>query len=170
MGAAICIESIRLLVLCSYTSDSDHSTRQPTNTNSRSRTGAAAKDEDGYVEVTRHKRRPLKLGTAEALDGDVNAFSGGPKRVWINIYRVNKTATEEIIRDYVKKKAGLADMIVVKEIPKEGATLKSFLVVAPLAKKDELYDTAFWPKYVGIRRFSFDRNRDFLESVGDLGF
>lgn len=108
------------------------------------------------------------MGTAEVTAADTT-FTGGERRVWVNIYRVNKSATDSAVKDYIVNKPNFANVTVyVKEIPNENSSLKSFLVIAPLDKKDLLYDPSFWPKNVGIRRFDFNRHRDFLDQAGSF--
>lgn len=73
---------------------------------------------------------------------EAKGFAGGDRRVWIYIYRVMKSASETIIENYIKAKPDFAgSSILVKEIPSKEGTLKSFVIVAPLEKKDELYKT-----------------------------
>ena len=111
-------------------------------------------------------RNTKKLGTSDA---SVNGFEGGDRRAWLHIYRVKRTADEKIIADYIKRKPGFENEIVtVKELPTENNRLKSFVVIAPLNKKEELYETAFWPKMVGIQRFDFRRHREFLSQAGSF--
>ena len=46
----------------------------------------------------------------------------------------------------IKKQNGFEnEKVSVKEFPGENHHLKRFVVIAPLVRKDELYNTAFWP-------------------------
>jgi len=46
--------------------------------------------------------------------------------------------------------------------------MKSFVVIAPLHNKDDLYDTSFWSNNVGIRRFDFVKNKEFLKTFDEV--
>lgn len=121
-------------------------------------------------EPKQHFRQPKRFGTGETpLDAKTKGFTGGERRVWISLYRVLKTATSEIVHNYIKSKEGFQDVrIIVKEITVPEDQLKSFVVVAPLSKKDDLYNTEFWPKNVGIRRFDFNKHRDFINNTTEF--
>lgn len=72
-------------------------------------------------------------------------------------------ATEKQILDYITAKPGFDERNTnVEEIPSDNGHLKRFLVTAPLTKKDIMYQSDFWPKNVGVKRFSFERNKKFL--------
>lgn len=112
-----------------------------------------------------NKRRRKNLGTGSA---DLN-FEGGDRRAWIYLNRVKRTATEDIITNFVKQKDGFETAeITVKEIPTAEDRLKTFLVIGPLQKRNELYNNEFWPKNVGVKRFHFDKHKDFLSEHPDL--
>lgn len=125
---------------------------------------------DRSQEPKQHFRQPKRFGTGEIpLDAKTKGFTGGERRVWISLYRVLKTATSEIVHNYIKSKEGFQDVrVIVKEITVPEDQLKSFVVVAPLSKKDDLYNTEFWPKNVGIRRFDFNKHRDFINNTTEF--
>lgn len=114
--------------------------------------------------------RPKKrLGTGENFEGAGGSFGGEERKAWLYLYRVKKTATAEIIRSYIQGKAGFQNInICVRELPGSEGQLKSFVVVVPIEKKDEMYELSFWPKYVGIKRFDFQRHKDFLSTAGSF--
>ncbi|XP_045468263.1 uncharacterized protein LOC123676430 [Harmonia axyridis] len=116
--------------------------------------------EKEFKKVTYRKRRPKKnLGTAEISEDETkNGFSGGERKVWLYIYRVNRVTTEKEIIDYITNKPGFDKYTTnVEEIPSGEDQLKRFLVTAPLIKKDIMYQPEFWPKNVGVKRFDFEK-------------
>ena len=122
-------------------------------------------EQDNWKQVTRPQRRRYtnqkRLGTAEVNED----FRGAGKKVWIYLYRIQNNATEQKIIEYIKKQDGFEnERVTVKEIPDAKSQLKKFVLTASFKKKDQLYDTAFWPANVGIRRFDFEIHRDFLRS------
>lgn len=121
--------------------------------------------EKEFKKVTYKKRRPKKnLGTAEISEDETkNGFSGGERKVWLYIYRVNRVTTEKEIIEYITNKPGFDKYTTnVEEIPSGEDQLKRFLVTAPLIKKDIMYQPEFWPKNVGVKRFDFEKNKKFL--------
>ena len=107
------------------------------------------------------KPRHHRLGTGQVT---LKTFCGPEKRAWIYLYRVNTGATEQQVREHIIGHQGFDNhKVTVKELPGEPNQLKRFVITAPLSKKDELYDTAFWPKNVGIRRFDFKKHQGFLK-------
>lgn len=101
--------------------------------------------------------------------GESGSFAGEDKKAWLYLYRVKRSATAEIISEYIKRKEGFQSVgICVKELPGGENQLKSFVVVVPFDKKEDLYNVAFWPRYVGIKRFDFQRHRDFLSTAGSF--
>ena len=111
-----------------------------------------------------HKRRsqpPKRLGTAKVGNSE---FSGTDKKVWIYLYRIKSSATEQKITDHIMKNDSFSnEKIVVKDIPGVPDKPKRFVVCAPFSKKDQLYDPEFWPENVGIRRFDFKKHHTFLQ-------
>ncbi|XP_045463871.1 uncharacterized protein LOC123673435 [Harmonia axyridis] len=102
--------------------------------------------EDGnqYQNRKVNKRRMGTIGTGRETGN--KDFGGVQKKLWIYIYRVNKTYTEDKVHTYIKQKTGLADnKIWTKEIPVKGNGLNRFVVTAPLDKKELLYSSDFWP-------------------------
>lgn len=99
-------------------------------------------------------RRVMVLCTGKISEEQKESgFSGMERKVWLNIYRVNSHVTSDMIAHYIKDKDGfLEEKVTVGEIPTK-TPLKQFVVMAPLKRKDELYETSFWPPGVGIRRF-----------------
>lgn len=111
-----------------------------------------------------NKRRMGTIGTGS--DTNNQDFGGVQKKLWIYIYRVNKTCTEDKVHTYIKQKTGLTDKeIWTKEIPVKGNGLSRFVVTAPLDKKELLYSSEFWPAGVGIKRFNFEKHREFLQTI-----
>lgn len=126
-------------------------------------------DDFGYQRGQR-RRMKKRLGTCEQ-PGDEGAagFSGGERRVWLYIYRVNRQTTSEMIENYIRSKPDFGDVPVkARELPTDEGRLKCFVVVAPLTYKDTMYKSNFWPVNVGIRRFDFERHRDFLQENRDF--
>lgn len=124
--------------------------------------------EDGnqYQNRKVNKRRMGTIGTGRETGN--KDFGGVQKKLWIYIYRVNKTCTEDKVHTYIKQKTGLADNeIWTKEIPVKGNGLNRFVVTAPLDKKELLYSSDFWPAGVGIKRFNFEKHREFLQTINN---
>lgn len=120
----------------------------------------AEEDNNEFKTVTYRKKRPKKnLGTAEVSeDESKNGFSGAERKVWLYVYRVNRVETSKQILEYITKKPGFDEHNTnVEEIPSENGQLKRFLVTAPLSKKEIMYQSEFWPKNVGVKRFNFEK-------------
>lgn len=122
-----------------------------------------------FVEIRRRQRRGKRFGTGETIEGNNGSFAGEDRRAWIYLYRVKRGATEDVIREYIRSKPGFEkDMVSVREIPTTEAQLKCFVAIVPLDKRKEVYDPAFWPRNVGVKRFDFNRHRDFLAQAGSF--
>ena len=125
----------------------------------------ANQDEETWtVKTNKSNRRPKppkRLGTAKVSNSE---FCGTVKKVWIYLYRINNTATEQKIKEYITKSESFKEeKLTVKEIPGNPDKPKRFVVCAPFSKKDELYNPEFWPENVGIRRFDFQKHQTFLQ-------
>lgn len=97
-------------------------------------------------------KRKKTLGTSEGSNG----FIGVEKKVWIYLYRVQRTVSPILVQDFIKKKPGFSEMdIQVSELPTDENKNKCFLVTAPFSLKDDMYKPSFWPKDVGIKRYDF---------------
>lgn len=136
--------------------------QNPINTNNE--------DSDGFQEVKHKKKRHIntahkkQIGTGKQED---NFFSGPRKKVWMYIYRVNRTATEEKIKQYIQNMPNFEnENVTVKEIPTTENRPRRFVVTAPWEKKEDLYKSEHWPTGVGIARFNFSRHREFLNQEG----
>lgn len=110
----------------------------------------------------RGKARHKRIGTAEVSEKDkTQGFVGSERKVWLYINRVMNHVKPENIRDYICKKKGFDNVnIGIRELQGNSTSdnansLKSFVVTAPLEKKEEMYREDFWPVGVGVRRFSF---------------
>lgn len=120
------------------------------------------------LESKQKKTKRLGTGNSEGME----EFKGPEKKAWFFINRVNPKVSEKTVENYIRKKEGFENQEVeVKELQfkiKKG-DLKSFMVKVPFERKDQLYNTDFWPKNVGIKRFNFsifNKNRvenNFLE-------
>lgn len=136
----------------------------------KSTSGMSTGSNNGVYQIVNNGRNSgykKKLGSGGTAPGDAVGFAGGDRRVWLYLYRVKRSATEEIVTQYINNKPGYEqDKITVRELPTDENQLKCFVVVAPLEKKDEMYDPSFWPNFVGIKRFDFNRHRSFLEQNG----
>ncbi|KAG5867076.1 hypothetical protein JTB14_034986 [Gonioctena quinquepunctata] len=127
----------------------------------------ADEKEDGFKTIQRKRRKAKRLGTG-AVEAN-QEFGGEERKVWLYINRVKRSATAEMVKKYMEKKSGFEkENIEVRELPTNENRLKAFVVTAPLSRKDELYDRSFWPNYVGINRFDFNRHKDFLQNRGDF--
>ncbi|KAG5887043.1 hypothetical protein JTB14_030002 [Gonioctena quinquepunctata] len=118
-----------------------------------------------YTRISRRRRKSKTLGTnEEQQDVSNSGFTGAEKRLWIELYRVSRSTSTQDILQYIRKRPGFNDVECrVSELPSEEQRHKRFLVTAPFNKIDELYNPTFWPSGVGITRFSFTRNKKFLE-------
>lgn len=128
--------------------------------------------EDGFIEVNYKKQKFKKrIGTGViSEEQNKNGFAAAERKVWLHLYRIKRTTEATMIEEYIKGKPEFQSVgIMVKEMPTDAPRLKSFVVTAPLRLKDHLYDVSFWPEGVGVKRFSFERNKDFLTSLaGDF--
>lgn len=111
-----------------------------------------------YTTVRSRRYRKRRLGTGNASKEELEGGFAGPERkVWLNIYRVNSHVTADMVEKHIRKQPGfLEEIIKVSELQTKTHQLKSFVVTAPLQRKDEMYESSFWPPNVGIRRFKFD--------------
>lgn len=88
-------------------------------------------------------------------------FAGPRKRVWIYLCRVKRTATEHKIIEYIKSTPGFEnEEIIVKQIPSSENGFRRYLVNASFNRKDEMYESDFWPYGIGIKRFDFSKNKE----------
>lgn len=120
----------------------------------------------------RNQRQRFKkrLGNANVSPEGLNTgFSGGERRTWLYLNRIKRHVSEAMVWEHIRSKPGFEnENVCVKEIPTEPNRLKCFVVIAPLSRKDELYAPSFWPQNVGIKRFIFEKHRDFLQNAGDF--
>jgi len=92
------------------------------------------------------------LGTSEAS----NNFMGVQKKVWIYLYRVQRSVSSAQVQEFVTKKPGYESLsIQVTELPTDETKNKCFLVTAPFSQKEDMYSPTFWPRDVGIKRYDF---------------
>lgn len=122
-------------------------------------------EDDGQWKTAGNRRgkiRHKRIGTAEVSEKDkTQGFVGSERKVWLYINRVMNHVKPENIRDFIVKKQGFERVnIGIKELQNNSpsghtSSLKSFVVTAPLEKKQEMYREDFWPIGVGVRRFSF---------------
>lgn len=130
---------------------------------------------EGYKLVQYRRRRKIpekRLGTGEVTEEQIKSgFSGPEKKVWLYLYRARRVTTDKMIYDYLKEKPCLTNQeVCVRELPTEEKRLKCFVVTAPWKCKDELYKPEFWPVGIGIKRFDFNKHRDFLVKEGGSFF
>lgn len=135
-------------------------------------TGNNVADSDSSQFITyreRKSRRQSNKGKTIGT-GKTSEFTGPEKKVWIYLYRINRTATEEKIKEYIKNTEGFEnDNITVKEIPTAENALRRYVITAPFNKKENLYKPEFWPTGVGVKRFDFARHKEFLTNqAGDF--
>ena len=117
---------------------------------------------NGDFEVPKQRRYRKRLGRGDTTENE-SAFAGEERRLWLYINRVKRSAEADTIFNFIKKKVGFEnDDILVKEIPSNPEYLKRFVVIGPLGKRNQLYDPTFWPKNIGIKRFNFERHKNFL--------
>lgn len=131
-------------------------------------------DDQSDYRVVRPKRRRFakkRLGTGNIPpDAEQRGFTGADRKVWLNIYRVSNHVTVDMVTKYIKKQTSFEnEKVDVKELPVKFGSSKSFLVTAPLVRKDEMYEPSFWPRDVGIRRFKPELYRDDTEVSGFFG-
>ena len=123
---------------------------------------SANRNKTKWSEVTsrgKTKTSYKRLGTGKPQD---DTFTGANRMVWLYLYRI-KSASEERIRQFISNKEGFKNVTIqIKEIPGDPNRLKRFMLGAPIEKKDDLYNTEFWPANVGIKRFNFHRHQEFL--------
>ena len=103
-----------------------------------------------------------RLGVGKTTDiQQENGFMGAERKAWLYINRVKPHVTIEMVEAHIKKQPSFENEIIsVKELPinnnNNRNNWKSFVVTAPLSRKDELYQPEFWPPNVGIKRFNFN--------------
>lgn len=111
----------------------------------------------------------MKLGRNIGTGTRQTDFTGASRRVWLYIYRVKRTATEETIKKYISSSNGFENLeVTVKEIPTTENQLRRYVVTAPITKKEEIYKPEFWPCGVGVKRFDFTKHKDFLKEQGKV--
>lgn len=131
--------------------------------------------DEGFTKVQYKKGKQLgkkRIGTGITNEQDqMSGFAGVERKVWLYIYRIKPHVTEDMIAKYINEKPNfVGDNIMVKQLKDNNSnkTLKSFVVTAPLKRKEEMYQTEFWPAGVGVKRFNFNLHKsistgDFLE-------
>lgn len=125
------------------------------------------KDAEGFSIPRRQRHRMKKRLGTDKQECDGKGFTGGDRKVWLYIYRVKRHVVPQMIVDYIVKKPGFESLLVsARELPSDPDKLKCFVVTAPLKFKDEMYQGSFWPQNVGIKRFKFEKHREFLQSAG----
>ena len=124
-------------------------------------------DHDGFQSQKRQGRTVNKrIGTA-TVNGNDTGFAGEERRVWLYIYRVKPHVNAEMIKKFITKKSDYEHLpIEVRQLSSMTNRSKWFVVTAPLSRKDEMYNTDFWPMGVGIKRFDFFKHRDYLQESG----
>lgn len=82
-----------------------------------------------------------QLGTGEIINEDnKNGFTGTERKVWLYVYRVKLHVTAEMVKEHIKKQPNFDnEKVEVKELPSKSDHQKSFVVTAPLRRKDEMY-------------------------------
>lgn len=129
--------------------------------------GKEESEKDGYDDEDfsrnrgegRRKFYRKRLGNgAVTEEQQKHGFTGADRKAWLYINRVKSHVTADMVKEYILKKPQFeTEVVEVKELSLNARNqLKSFLVKAPLERKDELYQPAFWPVNVGIKRFSFN--------------
>lgn len=102
----------------------------------------------------RRNKRGFKktLGQNEEDKG----FVGIKPKVWMYIYRIQNSVTEEIIMNYLKEKLNLnaGEELIVRDLQTKGKN-KCFMVAADFKYRDDFYSPDFWPKGVGYKRYDF---------------
>lgn len=111
--------------------------------------------ESGWVQQRRHRKQKTKtLGSGEHVAD--TKFEGKKPKVWMYIYRVQQSATEEAIVEYLKRKTGKeSGEFIVKDLEVKDTQHKCFMVAADFSFKELFYKAEFWPKGVGFKRFDF---------------
>lgn len=111
------------------------------------------------------------MGTGKVTEEqEKNGFVGIDRKAWLYINRVKSHVTADMVKQHILNKPGFEkETVEVQELSQSDKSgIKSFLVKAPISRKDELYQPQFWPPNVGIKRFNFNlykKNRpagDFL--------
>lgn len=107
----------------------------------------------------RQQQKTKQLGTSEESS---NGFLGVEKRLWIYLYRIQRSVNENKIMQFIKQKQGFENLeIQVQELPTDQTQNKCFLVTAPFDKKEELYNVNFWPRNVGVKRYNFNIQKNY---------
>lgn len=109
-----------------------------------------------------HKKRKrttkLRVGTGKTDENQKQiGFAGVEKKAWFFISRIKPHVTEETVANYIRGKPSFEDLAIeVKELAfkRKVNELKSFLVKVPFEKKDDLYNTEFWPENIRVNRFN----------------
>lgn len=114
------------------------------------------------------KRKPQR-GSCESTETEFGAASmeTNNKKIWVFLSKVKETVTEDIVQEYIAKKANTnkEDVSVKLCTPKlkKGSTLRFMIGVKP-EFKEIVHSEEFWPKGICFAKFNFSRGRNFLDN------
>lgn len=132
----------------------------------------------GFIEIKRRHRNRKKASIGTANESKVSEGgsgvefearrqgNGGDKKVWLFVSRAKDHVSEQTVKDYLLRKLSPDDDVVVKYLETRTKFIdnKCFLVGVNPARKEEIYETGFWPRGIRFDRFDFRRGQHFLDS------
>lgn len=110
-------------------------------------------DETEFTTVNYRKKRKEHIvgtGPSDATSG----FQAASANAWLYIGHIKATITKEVIFNYVRSKLN-DENIIIEEINIIGPN-KAFKLGINMKHKEQLYNPAFWPNGIIIRRYNFN--------------
>lgn len=123
---------------------------EPSEQGATSRPPPAQTDDDGFTQVGNSRRKRLKRKTVYGTKKDAELKSG-KRQAEFFIFRVDKEATDDMVRNYVE--TGNIEVQKLECLSKPEAFSKSFYLSVTTDDPSQLLDPSFWPDGVGCRRF-----------------
>ena len=105
-------------------------------------------DREKYTTVTNRRRRQA----AVYGNGTDDTFTAGLQKHDLFVFQVNKTVTDDQVKDYINKDDGVT-VIDIKQMNSAEAPSNSYHVVVHCMDVRPILQPEFWPTGVGCRRF-----------------
>ena len=115
----------------------------------------------------RGKKEQKRKQIGQATHDQNQVFQGIQPKMWLYLYRVIPKIGESDIKEYIKKKLGNEEDIIVRELKNGNHPRQCFMVATKFEFKDKLYDPGFWPKGVGFRRFDFKKQWEYKDQQNE---
>lgn len=130
------------------------------NVNSSITAGGSNEDNDDYKVVT-YRRNNNKSRAFVGNKVSSAVLAGVEGRIWLFVGRTRPGTTVDAVLDYLKSEIPNGEFIC-ESINTTGPN-PCFKVGAPMALKDRLECSDFWPRGILVRRFNFRIGRNFLD-------